>query len=63
MPDVLAAVDGPGREEFFIEHLHVFSPQSLAVTVEKAGLAVFELERVREPSGKYTLFAFAKAVP
>jgi SAM-dependent methyltransferase len=63
VPDVLAAIDGPGREEFFIEHLHVFSPQSLAVTVEKAGLAVFELERIREPSGKYTLFAFAKAVP
>jgi SAM-dependent methyltransferase len=62
VPDVAAAVDGPGREEFFIEHLHVFSPASLIMTIEKAGLAVFELERIREPSGKYTLFAFAEAV-
>jgi 2-polyprenyl-3-methyl-5-hydroxy-6-metoxy-1,4-benzoquinol methylase len=63
VPDVAAAIDGPNREEFFIEHLHVFSPSSLIMTIEKAGLAVFELERIREPSGKYTLFAFAKAVP
>lgn len=63
VPDVAAAVDGPGREEFFIEHLHVFSPVSLIMTIETAGLAIFELERIREPSGKYTLFAFAKAVP
>jgi 2-polyprenyl-3-methyl-5-hydroxy-6-metoxy-1,4-benzoquinol methylase len=63
VPDVEAASDGPGREEFFIEHLHVFSPSSLIMTIEEAGLAVFELERIKEPSGKYTLFAFAKAVP
>jgi 2-polyprenyl-3-methyl-5-hydroxy-6-metoxy-1,4-benzoquinol methylase len=63
VPDVAAAIDGRDREEFFIEHLHVFSPSSLIMTIEKAGLAVFELERIGEPSGKYTLFAFAKAVP
>jgi SAM-dependent methyltransferase len=63
VPDVAAAADGPGREEFFIEHLHVFSPASLIMTVEEAGLSVCEVERIREPSGKYTLFAFARAVP
>ena len=63
VPDVAAAVDGPGREEFFIEHLHVFSPASFIMTIERADLAVSTLQRMREPSGKFTLFAFARAVP
>lgn len=62
VPDVAAAREGPEREEFFIEHLHVFSPASLAMTIERAGLNLVELARLREPSGKFTLFAFA-AVP
>jgi 2-polyprenyl-3-methyl-5-hydroxy-6-metoxy-1,4-benzoquinol methylase len=62
VPDVAAAQIGPEREEFFIEHLHVFSPASLAMTVERARFMLVELERLREPSGKFTLFAFAKAM-
>lgn len=53
-----AAADGPGREEFFIEHWHAYSPPSLAMTAARAGLSVLRLERLREPSGKYTLAAF-----
>jgi 2-polyprenyl-3-methyl-5-hydroxy-6-metoxy-1,4-benzoquinol methylase len=56
-----AAAEGPGREEFFIEHHHVFSAASLAVTVARAGLALSALERLREPSTKFTLRAFAVA--
>jgi SAM-dependent methyltransferase len=63
VPDVAAVRCGPGREEFFIEHLHVFSPASLAVTIEHAGFRLVELERLREPSGKFTLFAFATRLP
>jgi 2-polyprenyl-3-methyl-5-hydroxy-6-metoxy-1,4-benzoquinol methylase len=59
VPDVAAAEDGPEREEFFIEHLHVFAPASLAMTIERAGLNLIELTRLREPSGKFTVFAFA----
>lgn len=51
--------DGAMREEFFIEHLHVFSMASVALLTQQAGLTVQAAERVREPSGKYTLFAFA----
>ena len=29
--------DGPGREEFFVEHLHVFSAASLALLADRAG--------------------------
>lgn len=49
---------GPGREEFFVEHLHVFSAASLALLATAGGFAVRRLERLREPSGKYTLVAF-----
>ena len=59
VPDVAAAVAGPGREEFFIEHHHVFSLASLALMVERAGFLPTRLERLREPSGKYTLAMFA----
>lgn len=59
VPDVAASGDGPEREEFFIEHHHVFSPASLVMTVERAGLQAVQIERLCEPSGKYTVAIFA----
>lgn len=56
-----AAAEGPGREEFFIEHLHVFSPASLAMLAARAGFSPLRIDRVREPSTKYTLCAFLEA--
>jgi 2-polyprenyl-3-methyl-5-hydroxy-6-metoxy-1,4-benzoquinol methylase len=56
-----AAAGGPGREEFFVEHLHVFSAASVAMTAARAGFALRSLERIREPSTKYTLVAFLEA--
>ena len=57
-----AAVDGPGREEFFLEHWHVFSAASLEAMASRSGFELLELERLREPSDKYTLRGFmAKA--
>jgi 2-polyprenyl-3-methyl-5-hydroxy-6-metoxy-1,4-benzoquinol methylase len=59
VPDGEAAVvDGPGREEFFIDHHHVFSMASLALLAVHAGFRVRALERLQEPSTKYTLRAF-----
>jgi SAM-dependent methyltransferase len=58
LPDVAAAVEGKTREEFFIEHHHVFSPASVALLAARAGFGLLALERLREPSGKYTLRAF-----
>ena len=48
------------REEFFIEHYHAFSLASIGLLIEKAGLTILSIERLREPSGKYTLRAFCK---
>ena len=59
VPDAEAAsAHGKEREEFFIEHHHVFSAASLALTAARAGFAVLDLERLREPSSKFTLRAF-----
>lgn len=51
---------GRHREEFDIDHFHVFSEASLRHLVEKAGLVVEHMESVVEPSGKYTLRAFLR---
>lgn len=59
VPDGEAAVhEGPGREEFFIEHYHIFSMVSLAMLAERSGFRIVAMERLREPSTKYTLRAF-----
>ena len=58
VPDVAAIAEGPGREEFFVEHHHVFSPASLVMLGARARLSVVELERLREPSSKFTVRAF-----
>jgi SAM-dependent methyltransferase len=65
LPDVAAAAEGKTREEFFIEHHHVFSPASVALLAARAGFRLLALERLREPSGKYTLRAFLEplAIP
>lgn len=59
LPDGTEALkDSPLREEFFVEHYHAFSIASLSLLVEKAGFIILSVERLKEPSGKYTLRAF-----
>lgn len=59
VPDADAASkDGAGREEFFIEHHHVFSIASVAMMADRAGFMPVVIERLKEPSTKYTLRAF-----
>ena len=50
--------DGPDREEFLIDHPHIFSAASMTLLAQKAGFQVNELRRIREPSGKYTIYMF-----
>lgn len=62
VPDGEAALDaGPEREEFFVEHFCAFSLASFALLALKAGLHAERLDRIREPSGKYTLCGFLSA--
>lgn len=53
-----ASEHGADREEFTIDHPHVFSLASLAITAAKAGFDCRSVERVHEPSTKFTLRAF-----
>ncbi|MCS6289232.1 MAG: class I SAM-dependent methyltransferase [Nitrospira sp.] len=59
LPDgEVASHHGSQREEFFIEHHHVFSAGSLNMLAERAGFLTLSVERLHEPSGKFTLCAF-----
>jgi SAM-dependent methyltransferase len=59
LPDgEMAAEAGAGREEFFVEHLHVFSFVSIAMLADRAGFRPLAVERLQEPSTKFTLRAF-----
>lgn len=62
LPDGEAALAdaGPEREEFFVEHFDAYSAASIALLIRAAGFDTLVVERIREPSGKYTLRAFAR---
>ncbi len=62
LPDGEAALEiGQAvREEFFIEHLHIFSPASALLLAHRAGFTLAALDRLTEPSGKRTLRLFLK---
>jgi 2-polyprenyl-3-methyl-5-hydroxy-6-metoxy-1,4-benzoquinol methylase len=63
VPDGESAIrDGADREEFFIEHHHIFSMASLAHLILNAGFTGLSIVRTIEPSSKYTLYAFLKQV-
>jgi 2-polyprenyl-3-methyl-5-hydroxy-6-metoxy-1,4-benzoquinol methylase len=63
LPDGEAArLEGPEREEFFIDHHHIFSLQSLSMLSESAGFRLTQSERLREPSTKFTLRGFLEPV-
>jgi hypothetical protein len=64
LPDGEAAsTEGFGREEFFVEHLHVFSFRSIVMLAERAGFRPIAVERLQEPSTKFTLRAFLAPEP
>ena len=60
--EAAAAVGGVvDREEFFIEHMTIYSRRSLEVLINRAGLQPVQIESIHEPSDKYTLYAFLRA--
>lgn len=61
LPDGEAALrESAEREEFFVDHLCAFSFASFSLLFMRAGLSLALAERIREPSGKYTLYGFAR---
>ena len=66
LPDGESAAEdkiGFEREEFFIDHHHAFSMTSMELLIKKSGLRSLTLERVREPSSKYTIRGFISHSP
>ncbi len=62
LPDGEGAIeDSATREEFFIEHYCAFSYHSLELLIRKAELVPLLIERIVEPSTKYTLRAMLRA--
>lgn len=60
VPSTDAIVEGPEREEFHIDHLHVFSLKSAKELLSRAGLYCFDSGSIIEPSGKYTIYCFGR---
>lgn len=61
VPDTLSYyLHGADDEAFGYGHFVVYSPLGLCILTKKAGLDLVALNRVVEPSGKFTLYAFLK---
>jgi 2-polyprenyl-3-methyl-5-hydroxy-6-metoxy-1,4-benzoquinol methylase len=56
------AKDAKNREEFYVDHLHAFSLKSLANCLKRANFKLLKIDRILEPSGKLTIYAFAKKI-
>lgn len=50
------------REEFYIEHYFVFTLKSMKYLLSRVNLKINEINAIVEPSGKYTVYAFAEKV-
>ena len=60
LPSIKAKKNGKNSEEFCIEHLQVFSLQSLKFLINKSGMKPLILKDIIDPSGKYTIYSLAK---
>lgn len=63
LPDgeqAIKTLEGKNKQEFTIDHLHVFSSQSLEKLLRLSGFISLLSSRYIEPSGKLTISAFAK---
>ena len=48
------------KEWSTVDHLHVFSIDSLYNTLKSCNLDVIKIDKICEKSGKFTIYAFAK---
>jgi 2-polyprenyl-3-methyl-5-hydroxy-6-metoxy-1,4-benzoquinol methylase len=61
VPDALTISRRPPTDNILgALHKHLYSPASLALLIKRAGLEVMRIGRVFEPSGKITVFGFAR---
>jgi len=56
------AKNAKNREEFYVDHLHIFSLKSLEKCIKYANFRLLKIDKISEPSGKLTIYAFAKKI-
>ena len=50
------------RAEFAIEHYYVFNQTSMNYLLTNSGFKIIDSDIITDPSGKYTIYAFAKKI-
>ena len=61
VPDAaLASKKNKNREELFVEHIHGFSKKSAELLFKSNYFSIVIIKSIIEPSGKYTIYGFAK---
>jgi len=60
LPSIKSKNNGKNSEEFCIEHHQVFSSQSLKYLINESGMKPNIVKDIVDPSGKYTIYSFAK---
>ena len=58
VPSIAAANSGKLREEFFVEHFHIFSKKSIGLLANRVNSKIIETKDYIEPSGKFTISTF-----
>ena len=60
LPSVKAKRYGKNRSEFCIDHFQVFSKKSIKFLINKCGFKEIKIKEIKEPSGKLSIYCFAK---
>lgn len=60
VPDAKVKKLGKFRDEFCVDHLHLFSLASISILSTKSGFKTELTKQIIDPSGKYTIYAFLK---
>ena len=59
LPDILSfSLDGDSNEAFASGHYMVYGSKSIQYLFNEADIELYSVNRVKEPSGKYTVYAF-----
>ena len=55
LPDAAASKKGYHRQEFFSEHINIFSMKSLIIFIKRCGFEVIKIKSLIEVNNKYTI--------
>jgi len=58
VPSIAAASSGKLRQEFFVEHFHVFSKKSIRLLANRVNAKIIETKDFIDPSRKFTISTF-----